>query len=224
MNGQAIAPTLLALALGFLLASPAHVFAGERQGSVSRDDLVAVIERGSGPAKGPADAPVVVVAFSDFQCGYCRRFWRATFPQIEEGYIRTGKARLVHRHMAILGEASVQAAQASSCADEQGKFWEYHDVLLRNTSPFAFTPARLKEYAGELKLDGKAFDDCVVSKKYAKQVEAETIIGRALGATGTPAFLLNGQLLIGAYPFETFQQALDGLLASPTRRPPGQAR
>lgn len=224
MSRRAFAPALIALALGILLATSGHVTAGESQGSVSRDDLVAAVERGSGPARGSADAPVVVVAFSDFQCGYCRRFWQETFPQIEERYIRTGKARLVHRHMAILGEASVHAAQAAACADEQGKFWEYHDTLLRNTSAFAFSSARLKQYAGDLGLDGKAFGACVDSKRYAKQVEAETILGRALGATGTPAFLLNGQLLIGAYPFATFQQALDGLLASPARRPPGQAR
>jgi protein-disulfide isomerase len=165
-----------------------------------------------------------VVAFSDFQCGYCSQFWRETFPQIEERYIQTGKVRLVHRHLAILGAASVQAAQAASCADDQGKFWEYHASLFKNRSPVAFTSARLKQYAGNLGLDEKAFSTCLDSKKYAQRVEAETILGRALGATGIPTFLLNGQLLIGAYPFAVFQQNLDALLASASHKRPQGTR
>lgn len=224
MSHRMLPPTLAGLIVGIVLAAAGHVVAGEGQNSVSREDLVSAVERGSGPNVGVAAAPVVMVAFSDYQCGYCRQFWRETFPQIEDRYIRTGKVRLVHRHLAILGEASVKAAQAASCADDQGKFWEYHDTLLKNTSPFAFGSARLKQYSGELRLDERAFNACVDSKKYAQRVEAETILGRVLGATGTPAFLLNGQLLIGAYPFATFQQALDALLAPPTHRPSGQTR
>ena len=198
--------------------------AAEGQSSVSREDLIAVVERGPGPTKGAADAPVVMVEFSDFQCGYCRLFWQETLPKIEEQYIRVGKVRFVYRHMAIRGEASVLAAQAASCAHDQGKFWQYHDTLFSNGSPLAFTSARLKRYATELRLDGKTFAACLDSGKYAEQVEAETILAHALGANGTPAFLLNGQLAIGAYPFETFQHALDALLAAAPRGPSGPAK
>jgi protein-disulfide isomerase len=218
MNHRAFRPRLAGLIVGIMLVTAGHSLAGESKDSVSRDDLVSAVERDSGTSVGLANASVVMVAFSDYQCTYCRKFWRETFPQIRERYIRTGKVRLVHRHLAILGEASVHAAQAASCAENQGKFWEYHESLFKNTSPFAFTSARLMQYAGDLKLDEKAFNACLESKKYAQRVEAETILGRALGATGTPTFLLNGQLLIGAYPFATFQQALDGLLASPSHK------
>lgn len=211
-------PTLAGLIVGTMLVTSGYSIAGQSQGSVSREDLVSAVERDSGSNVGAADASVVIVAFSDYQCGYCRQFWRETFPQIKEGYIRTGRVRLVHRHLAILGEASVRAAQAASCAENQGKFWEYHESLFKNSSPFAFTSARLKQYAGDLKLDERMFSACLDSKKSAQRVEAETILGRALGATGTPTFLLNGQLLIGAYPFATYQQALDGLLASPSHK------
>ncbi|HSB81127.1 MAG TPA: DsbA family protein, partial [Candidatus Methylomirabilis sp.] len=98
------------------------------------------------------------------------------------------------------------------------------DALFKNTSPFAFTASRLKQYARDLGLDERAFDTCLDSRKYAQRVEAETIVGRALGATGTPTFLLNGQLLIGAHPFATFQQALDALLSSPSHNRSGQTR
>ena len=224
MSFRGLCSTLASLTVGIMLVTASHSVAGESRDTVSREDLVSVVERSSGTSMGRADAPVVMVAFSDYQCRYCRQFWRETFPQIEERYIRTGKVRLVHRHVAILGEASIQAAQAASCAEDQDRFWEYHDSLFKNTSPFAFTSARLKQYAGELKLDERVFTACLDSKKYAKRVEAETILGRALGATGTPTFLLNGQLLIGAYPFATFQQALDGLLASPSQRRSEQPR
>jgi protein-disulfide isomerase len=224
MSHQRLGPTLAGFIVGMALVTAGHIATSESQESVSRKDLVTAVERGAGPSAGVAEAPVVVVAFSDFQCGYCSLFWRETFPQIKEQYIQKGKVRLVHRHLAILGAASVQAAQAASCADDQGKFWEYHSSLFKNRSAVAFTSARLKQYAGDLGLDEKVFSSCLDSKKYAQRVEAETILGRALGATGTPAFLVNGQLLIGAHPFATFQQALDALLASPSHKRPQQTR
>jgi protein-disulfide isomerase len=193
--------------------------AAEGSGPVSREDLVAAMEQGPGPTKGAADAPVVMVEFSDFQCGYCRLFWRDTLPKIEEQYIRTHKVRFVYRHMAIRGEASVLAAQAASCADDQGKFWQYHDTLWAKGSPLAFTSARLKRYAAELQMDERTFAACLESGKHAGRVEAETVLGHALGANGTPAFLVNGQLVIGAYPFEAFQRGLDALLAAASRDP-----
>jgi protein-disulfide isomerase len=195
--------------------------AAEGLNSISRKDLVAAVERGPGPMKGAADAPVVMVEFSDFQCGYCRLFWKETLPKIEERYIVTSKVRFVYRHMAIRGEASVLAAQAASCAHDQGKFWQYHDMLWDKGSPLAFTSARLKRYAAELGLDEKTFTSCLNSGKQAERVEAETILGQALGANGTPTFLVNGQLVIGAYPFEYFQRGLDELL---TKAPRGLSR
>jgi protein-disulfide isomerase len=200
-------------------------WAGEQQKEDwTRGDLVSALERGPGPTKGSADAAVTMVYFTDFQCGYCRKFVKETLPKIEEQYIRTGKVRLVFRHLAILGEASIQAARASSCAFDQGKFWEYHDTLFASTSPMAFNAARLKQYAKDLRLDEQSFGTCFDKQVYGKRVEAETLMGRALGATGTPAFLMNGQLVLGAYPFEAFQQGLDGILATPPRAAPTPPR
>jgi protein-disulfide isomerase len=216
---------LLAVAVGgTVLLLGGHGWAGEQQVEWSRAELIGALERGPGPSKGSADASVVLVYFTDFQCGYCRKFVQETLPKIDAQYIRTGKVRLVYRHMAILGEASVQAARAASCASDQGKFWEYHDALFANSSPLAFNAARLKRAAGELRLDEQAFATCLNSTAHGKQVETETLIGRALGATGTPAFLLNGQLVLGAYPFEVFQRGLDSLLAATPRTVPSQPR
>jgi protein-disulfide isomerase len=196
------------------------VSAGSQKEDWTREDLITALERGPGPSKGEKDAAMVMVYFTDFQCGYCRKFAKETLPKLDEHYFRPGKIRLVYRHLAILGEPSIQAARASSCAFDQGKFWEYHDALFANLSPTAFTAARLKRYAADLRLDEKAFAGCLESKHAAQRVESETLIARALGANGTPAFLINGQLLMGAYPFEAFQQSLDNMLAAIARKPP----
>jgi protein-disulfide isomerase len=214
--------TVVVAAAVLALADP--VPAGEKKEEWTRADLVSALERGTGPTKGSAAAPVTMVYFTDFQCGYCRKFVKDTLPKIEDQYIRTDKVRLVFRHMAILGEASTQAARAASCAVDQGKFWEYHDALFANTSPLGFSTTRLKRQAGELRLDEKTFASCLDGKTYAKRVEAETLVGRALGVTGTPAFLINGQLALGAYPFEVFQKILDDMVASSPPQTPAPPR
>lgn len=206
-----------AVCLAAALCLPAASLAGQRE--ITREDLVGLMERGPGPAKGSAKARVALVEFSDFQCYYCAKFAQETLPKLEERYIRPGAVRFIYRHVVLFGEASLMAAQASSCALAQGKFWEYHDQLFRHRSPLAFTAARLKDYAKGLKLAEGEFAACLDSGRFAEQVEAETMIGRALGANGTPTFLINGQLLIGAHPFDRFQGILDQLLA-----PKGPAR
>jgi protein-disulfide isomerase len=114
--------------------------------------------------------------------------------------------------MAVLGQASVQAAEAASCAEDQGRFWEYHDKLFEQRGALAFSPSRLKTYAGDLGLEAGAFAQCLDSRRHAGRVETETLLGRMLGATGSPTFLVNRQLMIGAYPFEIFERALDEML------------
>jgi protein-disulfide isomerase len=219
--GSGIRASLLLLLLGAWIGGAS---AGERMPEFTRADLVTALERAPGPAKGAAAAPIVMVDFSDFQCGYCRKYQKETIPKLDQHYVQSGKVRYVFRHLAILGEASVQAAQASACAFDQGKFWEYHDALFNSSGPLAFTVARLKQQAANLKLDANAFQVCFDTRKFAKVVETETLLGRALGATGTPAFLIKGQFIMGAYPFEAFQRFLDEQLAEPGGSPGKPAR
>ncbi len=208
---------LLALAFLLLVAPAAPAGTASKETPATREDLIAALERGPGPTQGSTNAPIVMVAFSDFRCSYCRKFWQDTFPQIEAQYIRPGAVRFVYRHMAVLGGPSRLAAQAATCADDQGKFWEYHQALFNNMAPFLLTGSRLKQLALTVGLDGKVFEACLDSGKYAERIDAETFLGHAMGATGTPAFLINGRLLIGAYPFQAFQEYLDALLAKPQR-------
>ncbi len=207
----------VAVALDWNPARVGPALAGEKK-EVTRADLVAALEKNPGPGKGPEKASVVLVEFSDFQCGYCGKFAKETLPRIEEAFIRPGKARFVYRHMTLFGEASQLAAEASTCAFDQGKFWPYHDILFEDRSPLAFARAKLKQYASKIGLNEKGFSACLDSRKFEDIVETETLLGRALGATGTPAFLLNGELVIGAHPFEVFRARIEAALK--LKKPP----
>ena len=218
--GRALRLPLRALTLVVSLAAAGALEGGEVL--APREVVVEALERGPGPTKGEAKAPLTIVEFSDFQCSFCRRFWRETLPKIEERYIQTRKVRFVYRHLAILGPMSVQAAEASECAHEQGKFWPYHDRLFDRAGPFAFTATRLKGYARDLGLDGEPFGRCLDSRKHRKKVEDETMVGQLLGAAGTPTFLINGKLLIGAHPSEVFARAIEAELRELLS--PGRAR
>ena len=196
---------------------------GDAEGqTMRREEILALLAKG--PAKGAETAPITIIEFSDFQCSFCWKFWKETLPRLEAEYVNPGSVRFVYRHLAILGKQSVTAAQAAECAAEQTKFWEYHDKLFASKGPFALTNRRLKGYAREIGLDGEAFDRCLDSEKYAQKVEGETGIGLALGLRGTPAFFINGRLLVGAHPFETFQVLIEEELekvkpaTSPSRR------
>jgi protein-disulfide isomerase len=182
------------------------------EAATQAEALLEALERGPGPSKGSPDAPITIVEFSDFQCAYCRRFWRETLPLIGEKYIRNGKVRFVYRHLAILGPPSVQAAMAAECAQEQEKFWPYHDRLFGSTGLFAFSTGNLKRYAEELRLDASRFNACLDAERPREKVEQETIIGRMIGMSGTPGFLINGGRLIGAQPYEVFEEIVEGML------------
>lgn len=214
-------PVVGCLALWFSLAAFASGQGRGEEPRVTREALLMVVERGPGPVKGRPDAPVIVVEFSDFRCSYCRKFWSETLPRIEAEYIATGKVRFVYRHLVALGPPSARAAEAAECAGEQGRFWAYHDVLFERAASAFFTDGPLTEYAKELGFDLSAFDACLTSGRHRERILSESTIARSLGAAGTPTFLINGRLLIGAHPFETFKYVLDVMLAQGGAGPPG---
>jgi protein-disulfide isomerase len=123
-----------------------------------------------------------------------------------------GQVRLVYRHFPLnsIHPQAQKAAEASECAGEQGKFWEYHDLLFANQS--ALQVADLKSYAGKLSLKQSQFDQCLDSGKYANKVNQQAQDAQTSGITGTPGTWVNNQLVKGAYPYETFKQIIDALL------------
>ncbi len=150
-----------------------------------------------GHTYGDPDAAVVLEEYLDFQCPVCLGAERQLLPRIEELFIATGTARLETRPIAILGDESVQAAAAAECADDQGEFWAYHDILFANwagENEGAFKDSRLKEMALKIGLDAAAFNSCLDSGKYVEQVKQVTEAARAIeGFHGTPTFFVNGE-------------------------------
>lgn len=184
---------------------------------VKIDDPDSLVESDD-PVLGNADAPVTIVEFSDFQCPFCRRFWADTYTQLKEEYIDTGKVRLVFRDYPLpFHEAATPSAIAANCADEQGKFWQYHDKMFieqekQGQSTVTYGVTELKAWAQQLGLNTAQFNQCLDSKKYADEVEADTAAGSAAGVSGTPSFFVNGQLLVGAQPFSAFKALIDAEL------------
>jgi len=157
------------------------------------------------PAKGPASAPVTIVEFSDFQCPYCSR----VVPTIDQALATYGdQVRLVYRQFPLNIHPNAQkAAEASLCANEQGKFWELHDAMFADQRALAVD--QLKAKATGLGLDSAAFDSCLDSGKFAAKVAADVAAGAANGVNGTPAMFVNGRFLNGAVPFETLARLID---------------
>jgi protein-disulfide isomerase len=164
---------------------------------------------GHQPTLGSANASVRIVEFSDFQCSFCKKFWAETLPRLKKSYIEKGQVRFTYRHLAVLGKFSEQAANAAECAGEQGKFWHYHDTLFANQGMLAFTEAKLKRYAQELKLNGRTFGECLATGRYLKKVGRDTGAAASLGARGTPTFFINDRLVVGAQPIEVFRTVVE---------------
>jgi len=159
--------------------------------------------------RGNPNAKVTMIEFSDFQCPFCNKV-APTLKQILDKY--PNDVRLVYRHLPLnsIHPYAQKAAEASECAADQGKFWEYHDLLFANQS--ALQISDLKKYAADLKLNTSTFNSCPDSNKYAERVNKQTAEAQAAGISGTPGTFVGSQLVAGAYPLATFTAIIDGLL------------
>lgn len=161
----------------------------------------------TGPAKGPADAPVTIIEFSDFECPYCSRV-NPTLTKVREVY--GDKVRIVFRQFPLVSihPNAMRAGRASLCANEQEKFWELHDAMFADQRNLAGDG--LHEVAGRVEgLDLEAFKSCVESGKYGDQMQRDIAEGSEAGVSGTPAFFINGRFLNGAVPFEQISVVID---------------
>jgi protein-disulfide isomerase len=167
------------------------------------------------PSKGPRNAPVTLVEFSDFQCPYCLVFHN-TVQQVMETY--GDEVRLVYRQFPLssIHPQAYDAALASLCAHEQGKFWEMHDAMFANQHELGRD--RLKSTARDLGLDGQEFDQCLNLDEYAEEVRADVRAGQSVGVEGTPATFINGRFVSGAKSFEEVAEIIDEELARAERR------
>ena len=158
------------------------------------------------PSKGPANAPVTIVEFSDFECPFCRALF-PTLQKIESDY--KDKLRVIYLQfpLASMHTHARKAAEASLCAYEQDKFWQFHDAMFTDQQHLAVED--LKQKAEKLSLDKKAFNTCLDSDKYLAEIQSDMEEGVRVGISGTPAMFINGRLLIGAQPYADIQKIIE---------------
>lgn len=162
------------------------------------------------PYRGPDDAPVTLLEFTDYECPFCARHFRQTYPSLLSEY--EGKLKYVIRNFPLssIHPQAQRAAEAAECAEEQGRFWEYHDLLFQR-SP-ALGTEHLTAYAAEVGLDTERFEDCLESGRKADVVAADFEDGLSYGVNGTPTFFINGRRVVGTLSLDEFESYLDAAL------------
>ena len=168
-------------------------------------------------ALGKVDAPVVMIAYSEFQCPFCGKFARDTEPTLIKKFVDNGTLRIEWRDFPYLGPESTTAAQAGRAAAAQGKFWAFHDTLYAHQTPVnsgKLTETYLTGIAKDLGMDATRFGQDLTSAQSAAAVQKDFTEGQSIGVTGTPAFLINGQPIIGAQPTATFVAAVEQAAAT----------
>jgi protein-disulfide isomerase len=228
-SGIAIAAVILAVAV----AAQPKMAGNEKNGKKSNLQITNSNETGQtgsklsfqnltsdgSPVQGSPSAPITLVEFGDFQCEFCARFAKETEPQIYQNYVQPGKVNMVFKHLVHYGSMSDLAASASQCANDQGKFWDYHRILYPNQDSFMLsgdTTTALKNLASKIYgLDMHKFNSCLDGGTYKDIAKKDAQLASSLGFDNTPSFLIvksNGsdpQKLVGAYPFGTFKALLD---------------
>ena len=180
----------------------------------------AILTANGSPYLGDKNAPITLVEFGDYQCFFCNKFFHDTENGILENYVKTGKVKIIFKDYTIIGPDSITAALGANCAGDQGKFWEFHDILYNNwngeNNGWA-AREKIIGFANDAKLDVDKFTECLDEKHHQSKITASNRDAQQLGLTGTPAFFVinaNNQVtpIQGAQPFEVFQRIFDAEL------------
>ena len=171
---------------------------------------------GGAPVRGSVNAPVTIIEFSDFHCPYCKQV-QPTIARILSEY--GDRVRLAYRDFPLdrLHPNARKAAEAARCANDQGKFWEFHDKLYSGGTDVS--SEKLAGFAKEVDLDAAAFQQCVASRKHQAEIDRDIQEASSVGVTGTPGFFINGRLISGAQPYEGFAQVINEELTHATQNP-----
>ena len=236
-NGKGLTPILIGLLLiavffiGILIdrvmylssnnsAAPtagAPAQAGGQQAAAPQVGQKVNVGVGNYPPLGNKNAPIKIIEFADLRCPFCENFYKQTEPQIISDYVNTGKVAFYYRNYAFLGPASIVAANAAECANEQGKFWAFHNYMYDNqpseTDTSMYNTTSLTNIAGQLGMNTTQFQSCLSANKYQKNVDGDLADGQKAGVNGTPTVFINGVPVVGAQPYSAFQTAIDQALA-----------
>jgi protein-disulfide isomerase len=196
-----------------IMRPPSPELASQNPPNTAQKATLTVLTSNSSPMLRSKDAPITMIEFGDYQCFYCHKFFNNTESEIIKNYIDTGKVKMIFKDFTIIGQDSVTAANAAHCAQEQGKFWEYHDTLYNNwvgeNTGWA-SATNLAQYAKQVGLNLNQFDQCMIQAKYTQVVQGSVSDANTLGLTGTPDFFIiapdNYITIVGAEPYEVFDQ------------------
>ena len=208
------------LSIPIIIGISAGMFLTVYPESESNSNLLTVeklIQEGS-PIMGNANAPITILEWGDYQCTFCYKFHQNTLDEINENYIKTGKVKLVFKDFPLNGPDSLLAAEATYCAQDQGKYWKFHDELYKNWGGERtgwVTRSSLDVFATSVSLDLEEFNKCIDDKKYQKKVISLHEFGKEIGIDATPSFLVfNDEKIIkirGNQPLEVFLKTFDEL-------------
>ncbi|HEX7207240.1 MAG TPA: DsbA family protein [Nitrososphaeraceae archaeon] len=191
----------------------------QQQQKTNNLSLSNLINQGS-PYLGNISAPITIIDFSDFQCGLCARYVKATEPPLNQTYVQTDKVALVFKHLPNRGFDSMDAALAAQCTNDQGKFWNYHELLYHNQKPIDsgwVSKDNLMEFASQVpSLNMQQFEDCLDSEKYKNFIKNDLALASSFSFQDSPSFIIvnskdgsNPGVLKGAHPFPSFKAIID---------------
>ena len=217
------AVAIVGIAIVVALAASFSSYIGQvdpqTQGTQNESEILSTIQ--VPPLLGSQSAPVTIIEMGDYQCEMCKRWYDESRPKIIENFIDTGKANMFFIDYPILGPDSAIAAEATYCADDQGKYWDYHVILYdyqgHMNSGWA-NADRLKSFAFNLDLNMDEFDECLDSSKYDERVKLNWQKASAGGANSTPTFIIvntetgNEEKIVGAQPYSVFEKTINSLL------------
>lgn len=213
------------LAAGVIIALSIVYAFGEKAPNQPSDNRATADYADDDAYLGERDAPVTVVEFSDFQCPFCRRYWRDVIPRLKEEYVKTGRVRFVYRDFPLtrIHPGAEPAALATECAADQGKFWELHDKIFEEQDKRAvrsdkmdtvmFTEADLDQWGKEIGLDPQEYNRCRSDRTHAAEVAKDLEDAVGLGVNGTPGTFVNGRFINGAVPYDELRGAIEAELA-----------
>ncbi len=190
------------------------------QESFSSNLIPSTLLANASPILGDPDAPITLIEFGDYQCHFCNVHFHNTEHSLLENYIETGKVKMIFKDFTIIGPDSVNAANGAHCADDQGEFWQYHDILYNNwtgeNNGWASSDNLLR-FAQEIELDVEQWSDCMIDSRHSQIISDSSKDARDLGITGTPEFFVIGPdnnitKINGAQPYESFERIFNSEL------------
>lgn len=159
------------------------------------------------PSLGPANAPVTIIMFSDYQCGYCKKWYQEVFQPLMQNY--SGSIRFVYRDFPLysIHPSAGSTAEAADCAGDQDKYWEFFTAVFNDSGQL--DSLAIQNYGQSIGLEMEEFNQCLSSRKYQSEVEKDYSYAAALGIQSTPTFFINGIALIGAQPYQVFATVIE---------------